>query len=467
MSANINFLPEEGDDKDSSGRIRKIEYTNPDDEKRDSEKTSRLGGVLSVFNRKKESPYPKVTAEMPMPPKPQPQPIVKTHVEGKKGPTKTVIVYKEKNPEDETRAPKSPSGFSLWLKNLFSRSSKKVKAPDMKKEKEDAKLAFEIEKAASQASPNIPLPPPPPAPVNSPVIPPFTPFGSQAPQASKPVPPKFNPFSEAKKEIPQTTRPAAMPIVPPIAPVQPAPLSQTARYTEAKMEAGPASQGLMFDVNLVPDELAQKKRSMNRLTMLGLVAVISIAAVGLSYGILAFYKQSITTRAIDIDKQIQVSKQQISKLSSVQNDALVLKARTDQINELLASHIAWEKLFTLLEKYTLINVQFLKMSVDANGILTLDGQAIDTNTAFEQYAVLQKATDFATKVSMTPPTIPTIATNTNATSGSSSTGGIPVTLPTSQPPGSNQIPSSLFTLQITLNSAVLKQALPTLDSIVP
>jgi Tfp pilus assembly protein PilN len=214
---------------------------------------------------------------------------------------------------------------------------------------------------------------------------------------------------------------------------------------------GPQTQGMSFDVNLVPDDLAERSKTLSRLSLLGLVAVVSITFVGILYGALFLYQQNVSSKLHNLTQELTGMQQQIDAFKQIQLDALVLKKRTDEVATLLDRHIIWSSFFSKLEHYTLKNVTITQLNADANGKVSITAGAPSPEIAFEQLNVFLSAKDFVTDAVM--PAMPTLGTTAapSATQSSSTptSSSIPVEFPTTAPPGTAAA-NSTFAIELTL-----------------
>jgi|GEM_PF-6775451 len=464
--SSINFLPDKNKDGEKSEKkVRTIEYTSPKGDVK-KEKKSSHGGVLSIF-KKSSTDIPKPPQVPTLPSKPQQgqkseEPIVKSHNDVKKVEQKTVITYQQPEEKKKIEGKKNKKKPFGWFKGLFSRSKKKgpseaslavpqndapsyEPSKDSKGEKKEQKAAppppsfsskntseksETVKKAVAENDASVPPLPPPP----------FSPFHAQEKSG-----PKTQGTAE-KVAVPSPPTPKAATLGAPPAPItQPGvPASETA---EDQMSRRPRTPGGAFDVNLVPDELVQRKRTMSRLALLGVIVLVSAFVCLALYGVLSFYKTNIAKRVVDIDQQTFLTKNEINALKPVQRDALVLQKRTEEVKTLLDNQIHWTQLFTALEKYTLKQVALTKISAKSDGIVTIEGEAPDAATAFEQINVLKQASEFAETVTITTtPTIPKSATTFENVGPAS----LPFASPNTQAPGEGESPTSKFAVQVQL-----------------
>lgn len=448
--SDINFLPSEAkDNAKEEKKIRRIEFT-PGERSKNSGKRAEHGGVFSIFNKKKDADEQIDITSLPPKPKDQ-EPQLRAHDEKKKSKEKIIHVT-QVDPEK-----KKKPGF---LARLFSRKTKPVllkKEEEAQTEKKDADTlppppppptqddvknsdaehqAFEemvIQKhAESQQKKSVQPPPPPPA------VSIQTPAATTLSQDKQEKTPGFLYSRLHKKpEIPQG---------PPGVTKNTSPLTTDAPQLNQLKKS-------MFDVNLVPDELVVRKRTMNRLTLLGLITVLALFGVGVIYGILVFYQQNVLSNAEQVEEELRRVEQQIDTLEPIQRDALVLQKRTQEIATILDSHIYWTSFFEKLSQYTLQDVTFLTVNADANGAVTLTAQAPDPAAAFEQRDVFLQATDLASNAQITlGPTIPD-TTQSAVPTTTPPAGGVAVPIPSTESP--LVIPMSNFTLSLTLAENLL------------
>jgi len=458
--SSINFLPddEKGREKPEK-KVRTIEYTQPEESVKQQKKSSH-GGVLSIFKRSSND-FPKAPTMPTLPPKPGvksqiQEPIVKSHNDIKKVESKTVIAYQKKETKKKDVGTKEKKPIFGWLTKMFSRSAKApvahpahlppvpqkpyIESRDKKSETVQSEPSVTRmstgkkdmedfgQKVIQESTPKVP-----------------TPSGLSQP------PPRFNPFTTEPtkpKDVAQVSQESTK-APQPVESAQEALEPKEPEMTEAQVDLRPRALGMSFDVNLVPDEMVQRKRTMSRLALLGVVVLITAFVCVVWYGILAFYKTNVSSNVVSVQDETSRVQQQIDALTPVQRDALVLQKRTEEIQKLLDSQIHWTKLFGALEKYTMKNVTLSKVTAQADGQVVIQGQAPDVAVAFEQIAVFQSATDFIQSLSiLTTPSIP-VTSSSNSTSTTSSSDSLFV-FPSENAPGETLAPKSIFSVQVQL-----------------
>lgn len=452
--SDINFLPDEAKDDSKEGKkIRRIELT-PGKRSGKSKGGSEHGGVLSIFRRKEKDDD---EVEMTAAPSKvnEKEPLVKGHGEKRKVQEKIVEVT-------EPEAPHKDENKKL---SFFARLFSKKKKPILLVKEEPKEDEGEV--------------PPPPSPEP-------TQYKEGQPTGSDDEAKHLERVilnSQEKKEasashddrVGQSQQDAMtnvsedMKQMPPPEKQRPPLSSKQPRFESGpppvrKGEVAPPGEkqktphadahSSAFDVNLVPDELVTWKRSMNRMTLLALIAVLAIAGVGLLYGILLFYQNNVVSQAREIENQLADANQQIVALEPVQRDALVLQKRTQEIKNLLNSHIHWTALFSKLEKYTLRDVSIKSITADVDGGVTINCQATDAAAGFEQLDVFAAAEDFVEDALLVsgptiPQTIQEVTTETDTGTSDTETGfGAPFLTPSTAQPGTQSI--STFSIRLTL-----------------
>jgi len=459
----IDFLPSDIKTESPGGKkIREIEYTNPDLGK-EKVKTTKHGGVLSIFKRRSDP----VVATPPPPPVPQArtsEPQVQRHAEKPMVQRKTVITFQPA----EKKKPTVAKEKKHWLGGISRLFSRKTKAPIQpassigqfpQAPKYDAPSEKPVQKQTAPAQASRPPVQPRPQGQEEDMR-----IRTTAPQPTPAAP--FKPFvAPSATANPQAPQPAAnsqnlSPVPPPGVGVNPPQTVPT--YTNVEMEQGPSTQGLKFNVNLVPDDLIQRKQSISRVTLLGLVLVLSLAVVGIGYFGLSYYKTQIQSESQNLDKKIADVKQSILRLEPIQRDAAVLEKRSQEIQTILDSQIYWSKLFSKLEEYTHSNVQIIRVSSKGEGVVKITGKTTDTKYAFEQLHIFQSAKDFILSAEFDSlPKIP-VQTNTNSSTINNEQLNIPgldVPIPGQQPPNTNtSAPSSEFTMTLELQPEFLSKS---------
>jgi Tfp pilus assembly protein PilN len=454
--SSINFLPDDEKGREKlEKKVRTIEYTQPEESAKQQKKSSH-GGVLSIFKRSSDD-FPKAPKAPILPPKPGiksqiTEPIIKSHNDIKKVEPRTVIAYKKTDTKKKVKPAKEKKSSFDWLKNMFSRSKKApivhpASVPQPPKPSYTGSQDQKIDTAPSKLpGAGISMGKKEAIDFESKVVRESAPKTSVASGLSQP-PPRFNPFTitpPKTQDIAKTSdKPQKAPQ--PLTPIQAAPEPKEPEMTEAQIDTRPRALGMSFDVNLVPDEMVQRKQTMSRLTLLGVVVLITAFVCVVLYGVLAFYKTNVSSNVVSVQEETSRVQQQIDALTPIQRDALVLEKRTEEIQKLLDSQIHWTKLFDALEKYTMKNVTLLKVSAQPDGQVSIQGEAPDVATAFEQIAVFQNATDFVQSLSIqTTPSIPERATANTVPSESI------FTFPSENAPGTTFVPTSNFSVQVQL-----------------
>ncbi|MBI3115406.1 MAG: hypothetical protein HYZ09_02860 [Candidatus Kerfeldbacteria bacterium] len=255
--------------------------------------------------------------------------------------------------EDDTGRP--PSGFSVWLKKLFS-GTKVPSEPAFKPER----------RPKEKASGRLITPPEVVAPPDDISAPPARPAPASGGTGS----------------------------VPPLLPTRP---GRRAAPSEPTPPPLGGSEG--FLVNLLPAEYAVSPVEVRqRLIALGFVALGSLVLVLLVYFFLAFFQANYVNRTAEVQNDVTLVQGEIAQLRAQQTEALAFAARVRLLEQTLDRHIYWSNFFEKLETYTVKSVAFsnaFRGQVGAS--MTLDGLAASIEDVAHQLVVLQEvAGDFVT-----------------------------------------------------------------------
>lgn len=292
---------------------------------------------------------------------------------------------------DEKKA-KPPSGFSLWLKNLFRR--KAAAPPPVKPERLANVKAM---KPAAIPEPNVIAGPPDMfAELDQP------PPRRQPPDRPKPVRP---PQADARAPMPPppAPEPARLSVRPPNlmelgsrtdSPSQPKP---AALSRGGGMSAPAPTSNSQFLVNLLPEEYTVGPREIkHKLVSLGLVAVLSVVAVVAAYFLLTLYESNYAQKSAKLDDELVNVQAQITGLEPVRREAVSFRDKVLLLQGLMATHIHWTNFFEKLEKYTVAGIDYSDIfNGSTNGDVSFDGTANTLEDVAHQLAVFeQSAGDF-------------------------------------------------------------------------
>ncbi|MDP3964774.1 MAG: hypothetical protein Q8Q20_03935 [bacterium] len=159
-----------------------------------------------------------------------------------------------------------------------------------------------------------------------------------------------------------------------------------------------------LDVNLMPADLIEGLDPKRRLFQYMIALIVSCLVVGGAYLGLSYYEQSIHQDSENLAKQINEVEKTIEDLRDEQRAALVLKSRIDHVTELLDKHVYWSNFFTLLEKYTLSEIQYENFSGSfVQGTapsFSMNALGKDFQSIAKQIKAFEEATDFITQVNV-------------------------------------------------------------------
>jgi len=340
------------------------------------------------FKDKLLESFPPINREIPKPP-----PIKKPIQEDIKF-EKPTQEKKEKLPvplpptkEKEDKKPKDKK--ENWLtklinkfKSLFSRKRNKDKFVLPKKEEPIREKHKENEAARDDKKFKIP----PPLPIKKAAVEPIGEAGlgakNQKPTVSPPPPPSTEKKTDPKKNIVEFEK-----------------KDKGSRFTQPEV---PAATSVMssFDVNLVPEEMIEKKVPKSKLIIMGAVLVVSIFfIIGVRFG-LEIYYQNIIVKIEEINQEISVLDTDIRSYDELQKNVKNMKNKIDNVRDLLNSHIYWSQFLSKLESYTIPDVYYTGLTADVNGAVSLTVVGRDYESAVKQYLVFQNAKDFVSTVSI-------------------------------------------------------------------
>jgi len=350
-----------------------------------------------LSSRFKEEPAKK--SEVPPPPPPLPEKEVKEEPRVPKVPEirkEEPVVSKEPAEKEKPREKpaKKPSRISAWLsrfinklKSLFSRKKPEVMAKREEFKLPKVSLAKEefIAKSEKKENDEFKVPPPPPPPLKESV---------ERPKEEVPVPKAGDKFTvpplpplpkkekikeEAVKEVPPTER--------------------GLKFTKPKIsETEPALTS--FDVNLVPEEMVERKIPRGKFIIMGVALVVSILlAGGIRFG-LEIYYQNIIIKIEEINLEISELDQEINSYEKLQDNVKIIKNKVDNVRTALNTHIYWSKFLTELEKYTIPEVYYTGLTADVNGSVSLSVIGKSYEAAAKQLTVFRSADDFVSSATI-------------------------------------------------------------------
>ncbi|MDP2816365.1 MAG: hypothetical protein Q8O19_06775 [Rectinemataceae bacterium] len=156
------------------------------------------------------------------------------------------------------------------------------------------------------------------------------------------------------------------------------------------------------DVNLIPGEFSLRSwRSIIQSLVLSVVAVVAVSAI--SYALLNVQEGRITSRTAQIDADILKFKNDILFYKKQEPIMTSIGTRIELVKQLLGTHIYWTNFFTLLEKYTLPDVNYDGISATPSGKLSLSAHGTNFETVSKVLRLLSSpdAAEFVSSVAIT------------------------------------------------------------------
>ncbi|MDD5342616.1 MAG: hypothetical protein PHI73_04785 [Patescibacteria group bacterium] len=244
--------------------------------------------------------------------------------------------------------------------------------------------------------------------------------------SKKPKPEPVQP-SPSKNLTPEDVSIPKQPISPPVQPETPEPQPDIWKANRAKKEVNsrvleervlkkakpakpvkePIAPGVpsqsFLDVNLMPDDLIQSLEPKRKLITYGIVTIASVALIVLGYFGLSYYEKSIYRKVEDVSKNIQQVEDSIKNLRDKQKSAILLKAQTDEVKDILDNHVHWSNFFEMLERFTLSEVVYERFagtfSRGTNSTFSLSARGANFQSISRQImAFREEAKGFITNV---------------------------------------------------------------------
>lgn len=135
----------------------------------------------------------------------------------------------------------------------------------------------------------------------------------------------------------------------------------------------------MPSVNLAPgtQQIVAAQRRRRRLF---LFTFLIIVAVGLAWGGLLFYRQSLNDQLTDEQDQLRKIQTEIARLSGNAERVELFEQRLGAVAGLLDQHVAWEPVFQGIERLLPPTVVLKSLDVDGNrGEVAISGITSDTD----------------------------------------------------------------------------------------
>lgn len=197
-------------------------------------------------------------------------------------------------------------------------------------------------------------------------------------------------------------------------------------------EATVQQAGLDWEINLVPEEVLERRIPSANWLYLILFTIIGIGLVFGGWLGVNWYYNTITTKISEVNQQITTTELYVNSYSKVLERVRALRDTITNVQTLLGKHVYWSRFFAKLEEYTIADVYYTTMTADINGTVSLTAVGKDYESAIRQLAVFQRATDFVTAATVTDVVMassaPTVAGTTAPTVPASTTVSFSLTL---------------------------------------
>lgn len=146
-----------------------------------------------------------------------------------------------------------------------------------------------------------------------------------------------------------------------------------------------------YNVNLLSEDLVTTINPRQRLIQLGLVAIGAIVLLGLVYGGLSYYDQTVRKQIKTTQQELTDVQRQITALRTEQQVIASSTKKLEAIRSLIEHHTRWANFFRLLEKYTLPTVTYgTSFSATQTGVITLSAKTNSYDEIARQYLIWQQ-----------------------------------------------------------------------------
>ena len=191
-----------------------------------------------------------------------------------------------------------------------------------------------------------------------------------------------------------SVRPPAPPLSPPVADKQPimsvappikatAPIAKPGSAPRAKPFSQAGAGGTrppgnvpstILDVNLIP---ARESKQLSRQAVVAMSAVVlsALAVVVVGYVALRAYVSRQSAASEAVQQEVILLQQELEAARGKAEQSLAIRSRLQILSEMLLQPGHWENFFTWLESKTIPVVQLISLAADADGSVTLSGQA--------------------------------------------------------------------------------------------
>ena len=146
------------------------------------------------------------------------------------------------------------------------------------------------------------------------------------------------------------------------------------------------------DVNLIPAgfHLLPSKTIYTRLVLWALAAFL-LVALGLAGAI--FYERNLKKQQSAVDEQLTNSQERFEALKGKERELTALNDRLLLVKDLFGQHLYWTKFFGVLEKITVPEVYYTKITAAADGSVSLSAFGENYLALARQYLAYQQAAD--------------------------------------------------------------------------
>lgn len=290
----------------------------------------------------------------------------------------------------------------------------------------------EVAAAPLQAAqhPNLPQLTPTPQPVSKIPTPPAPPKHTPTSVPTPPPPIVLTQNSPAVQPAPQptglpagatlsknTTAPLGQPAVPHTVntrPAQPGVVhAQNVESMHGQKTDPEAITGKFLAVNLLPVDFLKELSPTSKVVGLIKVALICCTLVGVIYGIMVGYQSYFIIQTKNNQLEINRLETEILTYVPLQNEINTTNAQLQSVSTLLARHIYWSNVFSMLEQYTLPNVHYQNFSGNTTGLITLQALTTDFASVSRQIHILNNEAPFVQSAISTTATRNEVTTDTS------------------------------------------------------
>ena len=130
----------------------------------------------------------------------------------------------------------------------------------------------------------------------------------------------------------------------------------------------------ILDVNLIP---ARESKQLSRQAVVAMSTVVlsALAVVVVGYVALRAYVSRQSAASEAVQQEVILLQQELENARGKAEQSLAIRSRLQILSEMLLQPGHWENFFTWLESKTIPVVQLISLAADADGSVTLSGQA--------------------------------------------------------------------------------------------